>query len=681
MAKRYLVTPALPYANGPIHIGHLVEHVQVDVFVRALRMAGEEVLFVCGADAHGTPIELNAAKEGVTPEVFSNRWHDAHEKSFKHFGIQFDSGYGTTHTPENEKHAGKIFEALKSRGDVEVRSVEQLYDPEAKRFLPDRMVRGTCPKCDAEDQYGDSCEACGATYSPSELKEPKSAISGATPVLKSSDHYFVKLGRYQDMLETFTQKSGAVPAEIAQYISRWLEGGLKDWDVSRDGPYFGFKIPGEDDKYFYVWMDAPIGYISLTERALSDSSLKWEDYWMSDDTEIHHFIGKDIVYFHTLFWPAMLEAAGYNLPKTVNVHGMLTVDGQKMSKSRGTFILADTFAEFIAPEALRYYLACKLNTSPDDIDFSLEDFVLRVNADLVNKVVNLLSRTVPMIHRHNDGKLGAFDEAAAVIRDEVLKTNEEIEQLYRSKQFSQVVRKVTHVADVANRYLQDAAPWNTVKTDAQLALSQLSTALWVGKTCVAWLKPIVPEVAKLTEEMLGLDGFTFANATESLGAGMSVAPYTRLFERVSDKDVAKLVDRSKADVEAFKGDEKTQSKKSEKKSKGAKTEAAVPGVIDFKAFSALDLRVARVVEAADVDGADRLLRLTLDVGELGTRQVLSGVKPHIQSSDILGKNVILVANLAPRKMKFGLSEGMVLAAGDVPSLVLAPDAKPGEKVS
>lgn len=680
MAKRYLVTPALPYANGPIHIGHLVEHVQVDVFVRALRMAGEDVLFVCGADAHGTPIELNAAKEGVTPEVFAQRWHDAHEKSFETFGVRFDSGYGTTHTPENEKHAGKIFEALQARGDVEVRSVEQLFDPEAKRFLPDRMVRGTCPKCGAEDQYGDSCEVCGATYNPSDLKEPKSAISGATPVLKSSDHYFVKLGRYQEMLEDFTQKSGAVPSEIAQYISTWLEGGLKDWDVSRDGPYFGFKIPGEEDKYFYVWMDAPIGYISLTERALTESSLEWTDYWSSEDTEIHHFIGKDIVYFHTLFWPAMLQAAGYNLPTTVNVHGMLTVDGQKMSKTRGTFILADTFAEFVEPEALRYYLACKLNTSPDDIDFSLEDFVLRVNADLVNKVVNLLSRTVPMIHRHNDGNVGAFDSAATEIREAVLVANEEIESLYRAKQFSQVVRKVTHIADIANRYLQDAAPWNTVKTDKELGLSQLSTALWVGKTCVAWLKPIVPHVAKLTEEMLSSTGFTFQNATEPLERGMAVAPYTRLFERVNDKDVAKLVERTKADVAAFQGDSKADQSKGVKK-KEAKVATDSSGTIDFKAFAALDLRVAKVVEASDVDGADRLLRLTLDVGELGTRQVLSGVKPEIQASDILGKNVILVANLAPRKMKFGVSEGMVLAAGDIPSLVVAPDAKPGEKVS
>ena len=437
------------------------------------------------------------------------------------------------------------------------------------------MVRGTCPKCGAEDQYGDSCEACGCTVRRT-LKSPKSAISGATPVLKSSDHYFVKLGRYQDMLEEFTQKSGAVPSEIGQYIASWLEGGLKDWDVSRDGPYFGFKIPGEDDKYFYVWMDAPIGYISLTERALSESDLNWEDYWSSEDTEIHHFIGKDIVYFHTLFWPAMLQAAGYNLPKSVNVHGMLTVDGQKMSKSRGTFILADTFAEFLEPEALRYYLACKLNTSPDDIDFSLEDFVLRVNADLVNKVVNLLSRTVPMLHRNNEGKVAAFDESASELRVAVHQANEEIESLYRAKHFSQVVRKVTHIADLANRYLQDAAPWNTVKSDLALGLSQLSTALWVGKTCVAWLKPIVPHVAALTEEMLSVDGFTFKNAIEPLEVDMQVKPYTRLFERVNDKDVAKLVERSKADVAAFQGEPKESKKDASKKKMLSKKKTEQP---------------------------------------------------------------------------------------------------------
>lgn len=680
MAKRYLVTPALPYANGPIHIGHLVEHVQVDVFVRALRMAGEDVLFVCGSDAHGTPIELNAAKEGVEPAVFAARWHDAHEKSFAHFGIHFDSGYGTTHTPENEKHAATIFEALRGKGDVEVRSVEQLFDPKAKRFLPDRMVRGTCPKCPAEDQYGDSCETCGATYSPSDLKNPRSAITGAAPILKSSDHYFVKLGSYQALLEAYTQSSGAVPSEIAQYIASWLEGGLKDWDVSRDGPYFGFKIPGEADKYFYVWMDAPIGYISLTERALEGKELGWRDYWASEDTEIHHFIGKDIVYFHTLFWPAMLSAAGYNLPKSVNVHGMLTVDGQKMSKSRGTFILADTFAETLPTEALRYYLACKLNTTSDDIDFNLEDFVLRVNADLVNKVVNLLSRTIPMLHRHHDGQAGNFDPAAEALKANVLEANRDVEALYRQKQFSQVVRRVTQIADEANRYLQDAAPWNTVKEDIDLGVSQLSTALWVGKTCVAWLKPIVPNIAQLTETMLSIGEFTFDNAIAPLEPGSSIQEYQRLFERVNDKDVAKLVEKSRADVEAHLA--KSKPEPNAKKSKGKTPEKkSSDAEIDFKTFAAVDLRVARVSEAVDVEGADKLLRLTLDVGELGSRQVLSGVKPHLQAADLVGKNVILVANLAPRKMKFGVSEGMVLAAGDIPSLVLSPDAKPGEKVS
>ena len=672
MPKKYLVTPALPYANGAIHIGHLVEHVQVNIFVRALRMAGEDVLCVCGADSHGTAIELSAEKAGVRPEDFVKACRAEHSSSFEKFGIEFDGGYGMTHTSENEFHAQKIYEALEKAEHISTRNVEQLFDPEANRFLSDRMVKGMCPKCKAEDQYGDSCEICSATYAPNELVDPRSAISGARPVLKSSLHYFFQLGHYSEALQEWTGRDGVLSSDVRHYLDKWFEGGLQDWDISRDGPYFGFKIPGTDDKYFYVWLDAPVGYIALAERAAKERGLSWEDYWKSDDVEIIHFIGKDIIYFHTLFWPAMLMGAGYTLPHTVAVHGMLTVDGQKMSKSRGTFILADTFSEFLEPESLRYYLACKLNQKVEDIDLNLEDFTTRVNADLVNKIVNLLSRSVPMLHRHFDGKLGLMDDTAKEMLEQVATLAGGIEGKYRARLYSHVVRDVVEIADLANRYFQDAAPWVGVKTHPLLAHKQLTTALWVGKVCVALLKPVIPTVATRTEEMFGLkDAFTFANLLAPFETGDSVGEYPRLFERLDPKKIKAMVEKSKRD-QAHKTPEK-------KKSLQPKEENAT--TISYDDFMSVELRVARVEEANHVEGADKLISVQLDVGNLGKRHVFAGLKPHVQPEEMLGHNVVLVANLKPRQMRFGLSEGMILAGGDaIPKPVYVPEGIPGDRV-
>ena len=677
MAKN-LVTPALPYANGAIHLGHLVEHVQVNIFVRALRMAGEEVLYVCGADSHGTPIELNALKAGKDPAEFVEAWRQSHEATFGKFSVAFDGGYGSTHNEKNKEHAARIYQALKDDGAIYKKTVTQLYDPEANRFLPDRMVKGTCPKCKAEDQWGDSCDNCGTTYSPSELIDPKSSITGATPVEKDSEHVFVKLSQYEDFLKTWTSE-GAVPDEVQNFLKGWFEGGLRDWDISRDGPYFGFEIPGEDDKYFYVWLDAPIGYQSLTEKAAAERGQSFDDYWKDPDTKIYHFIGKDIVYFHTLFWPAMLHAAKDTLPTLVPVHGMLTVDGVKMSKSKGTFINADHFYDVlgdIGADALRYYFACKLGGGIEDLDLNLEDFTARVNADLVNKTINLVSRTIPQLHKHNEGKLAGFDDDA-VAQELVAAVKEGAQSVaddYRSLNYAQAVRTVVGLAEKGNKYLQDGTPWVVAKEDPAKAAKMLTTALWVGKVCVALLKPVLPRVAEGLEGILHVDdGFTFENATADFVDGQSIEPYTHLFKRLVPGEVQKLI---QPDGSAEKKKPKPKKDKKKKEPPPLKD-----GEINFDDFMKVDLRAAKVIKAEDVDGADKLISVTLDVGELGERHVFSGLKPHLQPADLMGKMVVLVANLQPRKMRGKMSEGMILAGGDdVPVPLSAEGCAPGQRI-
>jgi len=663
MSERYLVTPALVYANGPIHLGHMVEYVQVNIFVRALRMAGKDVLYVAGADAHGTPIEINARKSGIEPTEFIEKWRLAHSKSFSSFGIEFDGGYGSTHTPENEKHAQIVFNRLKERGHISVRDVEQLFDQEEQRFLPDRLIRGTCPKCKTADQYGDSCEACGSTYRPTELIDPKSMLSGSTPVLKSSSHYFFELSKYSERLELWTNAPGVLQEEVKKSLAKWMQEGLKDWDISRDGPYFGFKIPGEDNKYFYVWLDAPIGYISLTEKAAQALGRKVEDYWLSEDCKVFHFIGKDIVYFHTLFWPAMLMGAGYHLPYSVCVHGMLTINGEKMSKSRGTFILADSFAQHVDPQMFRFYIAGKLTPKIEDIDLNIEEFADRVNSGLVNKVVNVVSRAIPLLHRYCEGKIGGLDQEAKALIEKAHVVASRAFELYYARDTAQVVREVLELSEEANKYLQDQAPWKSAQGNPEHARNVLTTGIWAGKICIGLLKPILPILAEKLEKILQIEEISFANIQDRLPEGSLILEYSHLVTRIETTKMKELVDSS-ASVEKI----------PEKKAPEIKH-------IDFPTFASVDMRAAQVLSAENVEGSDKLISVRLSLGELGERTILAGLKPYLAAESLVGKTVLVVANLAPRKMRFGTSEGMILACGNPPQPIFLEKAQPGDKIS
>jgi methionyl-tRNA synthetase len=690
---RVLVTPALPYANGAIHLGHLVEHIQVNTYVRALRMAGDDVLYVCGADSHGAPIEIAAKKQDKSPEHYVEHVRAHQESTFSRFHVAFDGGYGSTHTPENERHAGRFFAALKAAGHVTTKEVEQLQDPTDGRFLADRFVKGTCPQCGAADQYGDACENCNTTYRPTDLKAPYSVITGATPVLGKSTHYMVTLGAYGERLQSYLSDPVVLHPSLRNFLDKWFADGLKDWDISRDGPYFGFRIPGEENKYFYVWLDAPIGYVSLSERALAARGRgeSWESWWRDPAVRVEHFIGKDILYFHTLFWPAMLMATGDNLPRAIHVHGMLTVDGVKMSKSRGTFLNADDFAAVCEPQALRYYFAAKMSAEPQDIDLSFVDFTNRVNADLVNNVVNLVSRTVPVLHRSFDGKPTTMpDDLTALITDAQDLSSRALAH-YRALDTAAVVRDVTALGSRANKLLQDTAPWDLLKTDAPRAHAVLTTALFVGKTCLALLKPVLPEVAAKLEGILDVAPFTFDTAADPLVVGKPIKPYERLFERLDLKALQGLIKPTEqpatptstaaaASTTAAPKADKGDAKKPDKK----KTEPPPPppAEIAFDDFAKVDLRAAKIVEARAVDGSDKLIHVKADVGALGIREIFTGLRPHVQPEQLQGRTVVACVNLAPRKMaKFGTSHGMILAAGEPPCPLFIDAAKPGDRVS
>lgn len=661
MNIKYLLTPALPYANGPLHLGHLLEHIQVNIFVRALRMANHQVLYVCGADSHGTPIELNAHKENVNPVDFANRWQQIQEHSLKDFGIEFDGDYGSTNTKENEAHAHKIFHALKANGHITTKTIAQLFDDKLKRFLPDRMVKGICPYCKASEQYGDACEQCGRTYLCTELIEPKSTLSNTTPVLKKSLHYFVSLNQFEDKLKAFlAHDNNVVSDDIRSSLEHWFKEGLKDWDISRDAPYFGFLIPGESDKYFYVWLDAPIGYISLSEKALSNTASTWSDYWQDDHTRIIHFIGKDIVYFHTLFWPAMLMAINYTLPHKIYVHGMVTVNGQKMSKSRGTFILADTFKNHVNPETLRYYFASKLHNNSEDIDLNFDDFIAKVNTDLVNKLVNLISRCLPLLHRYFQGQVSLLDPSWHVYEEALTLTNT-VKNLYLENEPAKAILAINRFCEEANKYVQDQAPWALYKNDPQKTQAVLTTAIYAGKVCLGLLKPILPSLVSKLEGIIN-EGheFTFANLSNPFLEHQVLKPYEHLIKRIEKGDIEAMITNSQQDVQE----------------KSAHTKK-----INIDHFMSIDLRAAQVIKAEDVLGSDKLIALELDVGPLGRRMVFSALRPHVKSSDLVGNMVVLVANLLPRTMKFGVSEGMILACGeDVAKPLLVNEAKPGDRI-
>lgn len=643
-------------------------------------------------DSHGTPIQVRARKEGIAPEALIAKAYDEHVRAYDGFQIGYDIFY-TTHSEENRKHAGIIFEALRERGDIEIVEIEQLYSEQDQMFLPDRLVKGTCPNCKAPDQYGDSCEACGATYTPTDLIDPRSAVSGDKPVLRKSSQLFVKLGKYEGFLREWlkpVEQGGntVLQDSVRKFVVDWIDKGLRDWDISREEPYFGIEIPGFPGKYFYVWFDAPIGYIAATDKWCQENRQKVEDWWQAPagrgdgQVEIVHVIGKDIVYFHCLFWPAMLHAAGYTVPSRIQVHGWLQINGEKMSKSRGTFILANTFLEHIDPAYLRYYLAARLNNTQDDIDLSQDDFVARVNADLVNKAANLASRSIKLLRSRLGGTLGEVPEDAQALLADARAKLAEIPGHYLEFDSAKALRLAIEMVEACDVYINDNEPWKVIKTDAERARAVLTVGVQVSKLVAAAFKPVLPLWAAKVERMLKLpQPLNFQNAAEPLPAGLELGEYETLAERLTVKQFEALIEASKEDVAADRalGSEPEEQPKFDYEVE----ELAAEATID--ALAQVDLRVGKVVECERVPKADKLLRLTVDLGPLGRRNIFSGIAKSYEPEQLLGKHVVVFANLAARKMRFGVSEGMIMAAGAsddaVIVLELDPRSRPGDKIS
>jgi methionyl-tRNA synthetase len=670
--KKILVTSALPYANGSIHLGHLVEYIQSDIWVRFQKMLGHTVYYVCADDTHGTPIMLRAEKEGISPEALIANVHQEHSADFAEFLVEFDNYY-STNAPENKELSQSIYRKLKAAGKIATKTIEQFYDPVKNMFLPDRFIKGECPKCHAKDQYGDSCEVCGATYNPTELINAYSAVSGAAPVRKETEHYFFKLSECEQFLKEWT-RSGTLQAEAANKMGEWFESGLNDWDISRDAPYFGFEIPDAPGKYFYVWLDAPIGYMASFKNLCSKQGLDFDEYWQADaKTELYHFIGKDILYFHALFWPATLEFSGHRKPTKIFAHGFLTVNGEKMSKSRGTFITARSYLEHIKnPEYLRYYYAAKLNSTMEDIDLSLDDFVARVNSDLVGKYINIASRTAGFISKRFAAKL--LPSADNTVVAEIKLAADSIASAYEAREYGKALREIMRLADLANGYVAEKAPWLLAKQEGQdEALQQAcSDALEMFRLLTLYLKPVLPKMAQEIEHFLNIAPLTWHSVKLSLTAGHDINAYQHLVTRIDPKLITDMTEANKENLAP------TVSAKAPIIASAVPVAPALAEAeyISIDDFTKVDLRIAKIVNAEHVEGADKLLKLTLDIGEATTRQVFAGIKSAYDPATLVGRLTVMVANLAPRKMKFGMSEGMVLAASDERGgpFILSPDA-------
>ena len=669
MSRKILVTSALPYANGSIHLGHLVEYIQTDIWVRFQKMQGHTVHYVCADDTHGTPIMLRAEKEGVTPEALIESVHQEHAADFAEFLVNFDNYY-STNAPENKALSQSIYKKLKAAGKIATKTIEQFYDPVKNMFLPDRFIKGECPKCHAKDQYGDSCEVCGATYNPTELINAYSAVSGAAPIRKETEHYFFKLSECEDFLKEWT-RSGTLQGEAANKMGEWFESGLNDWDISRDVPYFGFEIPDAPGKYFYVWLDAPIGYMASFMNLCAKQGLDFDEYWQADaTTELYHFIGKDILYFHALFWPATLEFSGHRKPTKIFSHGFLTVNGEKMSKSRGTFITARSYLDHIKnPEYLRYYYAAKLNSSMEDIDLSLDDFVARVNSDLVGKYINIASRTAGFINKRFAGKLQSAADNMEVA--EIKSAAMLIASAYEAREYGKAIREIMRLADIANGYVADKAPWVMAKQEGQDAeLQQVcSAALEMFRLLTLYLKPVLPKLALEIEQFLNITALTWESVDLSLVEGHGINAYEHLITRIEPTLIAAMTEANKENLTAT-------AQVSAPILAPIAPELADAEYISIDDFAKVDLRIAKIVNAEHVEGAEKLLKLTLDIGEATTRQVFAGIKSAYDPATLVGRLTVMVANLAPRKMKFGMSEGMVLAASDDRGgpFILSPDA-------
>ncbi|MDD2832560.1 MAG: methionine--tRNA ligase [Methylotenera sp.] len=683
--RKILVTSALPYANGSIHLGHLVEYIQTDIWVRFQKMQGHAVHYVCADDTHGTPIMLRAEKEGITPEALIAKVHEEHLADFSEFLVAFDNYY-STNAPENKELSQGIYKKLKAAGKIATKTIEQFYDPVKNMFLPDRFIKGECPKCHAKDQYGDSCEVCGATYNPTELINAYSAVSGAAPVRKETEHYFFKLSECEPFLKDWT-RSGTLQGEAANKMGEWFENGLNDWDISRDAPYFGFEIPDAPGKYFYVWLDAPIGYMASFKNLCEKQGLDFDEYWSKDSsTELYHFIGKDILYFHALFWPATLEFSEHRKPTQIFAHGFLTVNGEKMSKSRGTFITARSYLEYIKnPEYLRYYYAAKLNSTMEDIDLNLEDFVARVNSDLVGKYINIASRTAGFINKRFAGKLNPSVNSPVVA--EIKASAQLLAGSYAEREYGKALREIMRLADVANGFVAEKAPWVMAKQEGQdAALQQVcSDALEMFRLLTLYLKPVLPKLAAEIEQFLNIAPLTWAGVDASLEANHIINAYEHLITRIDIKQIEAMTEANKENLQATAApqshSEQRHAAHQQNETNAAATEAEYISIDDF---TKVDLRIAKIVNAEHVEGAEKLLKLTLDIGEENPRQVFAGIKSAYDPATLVGRLTVMVANLAPRKMKFGMSEGMVLAASDERGgpFILSPDAgaQPGMRV-
>ncbi len=688
MARKILVTCALPYANGSIHLGHLVEHIQTDIWVRFQKMKGNECYFVCADDTHGTPIMLRAESEGITPEALIERIYAEHVRDFEGFHIGFDNYY-TTHSTETRHYANDIYGKLKAAGMIEARAIQQFFDPVKEMFLPDRYIRGACPRCHAPDQYGDSCDACGAAYQPTELENPYSQVSGVKPVLKESEHLFFKLAECTDFLRQWT-RSGTLQAEAANKLDEWLQAGLKDWDISRDAPYFGFEIPDAPGKYFYVWLDAPIGYMGSFRNLCDKKGMQFREFWQSrgeadsKDSEVYHFIGKDILYFHALFWPSSLHFSGYRTPSGIFVHGFLTVNGEKMSKSRGTFITAESYLKFLNPEYLRYYYAAKLNSSMSDIDLNFSDFLARVNSDLVGKYINLASRTAGFIAKKFGGRLSAQLPPLELLSTlQAADTWERIGNYYETREYGKAVREIMAFVDIANQYVNDKKPWDLAKeADRSDELHQVcSLCLNLFRVFTIYLKPILPKLAADVQSFLNLEDSEMAWGETRLLMDRDIKPFQHLMARVETRQIDSLIEDNKQTLgPSAKSAPAAQSENSDGSGKQPQG-AAQP--ISIEEFKKIDLRIARIERAELIEGSQKLLKLTLSLGS-ETRTVFAGIKESYDPDRLTGRMVVMIANLMPRKMKFGVSEGMVLAAGDggeVYLLGVDEGAKPGMIIS
>ena len=658
--RRIVVTSALPYANGSIHLGHLVEYIQTDIWARSQKMAENECLYICADDSHGTPIMLKAKELEVTPEELIKKTYDEHVKDFKDFQIEFDN-FHTTHSDENKKISEEIYKSLKDKGNIISKEIEQFYDNEAKMFLPDRFIKGECPKCGAKDQYGDSCEECGATYSPTDVKNPISTVSNTTPVRKKTEHVFFQLSSYESFLKDWMQNND-IQREIKNKLSEWLEGGLVDWDITRDKPYFGFEIPDLKDKYFYVWLDAPIGYIASHKNYCDKNEKNYLDDWKEDSkTELYHFIGKDIAYFHGLFWPAMLEGAGLKKPNGVFCHGFLTIDGEKMSKSRGTFFNARTYLNHLQPDYLRYYFSSRLTSKIEDIDLSFDDFMARVNSDLVGKIINIGSRCAKFINKDFNDQLSK-EIGNKLLLDSLLSKKDEIIANYESRNFATNIRIITSLSDEVNKYLDEEKPWVKIKDqDTKESVQTIcSDGINAFRMIMTYLKPVLPEIASKVESLLNADPFNYQNICNII-LDHKINAFEPLITRIEKESIEKMKDENKQESTVSEGTDK----------------------ITIDDFIKVDLRIAKVINVKEIEDSRRLLELEVDLGD-ETRTVFAGIKKSYSPDELIGKSVVVIANLKPRKMKFGVSNGMVLATqhdGEIIILQPEKDVPPGSKIS